>query len=75
MGELVSEIFTSFQDYLNTEQELREVSNVIDRLIFCCTRGMGTHHLYTLLTGNSEHCEGHRTNWQRNSDNTSENSP
>jgi len=42
MGELVSEIFTSFQDYLNTEQELREVGIFIDRLILSCGRGMGT---------------------------------
>jgi len=38
----VSEIFTSFQDYLNTEQELREVGIFIDRLILSCPRGVGT---------------------------------
>ena len=38
----MSEIFTSFQDHLNTEQELREVGIFIDRLILSCARGMGT---------------------------------
>jgi hypothetical protein len=42
MGELVSEIFTSFQGYLNTEQELREVGIFIDKLILSCPRGMET---------------------------------
>jgi len=42
MGEPVSEIFTSFQDYLNTEQELREVGIFIDKLILSCPRGMET---------------------------------
>ena len=38
----MSEIFNAFQDYLNTEQELREVGIFMDRLILSCPRGMGT---------------------------------
>lgn len=71
----MSEIFTSFQDYLNTEQELREVSNLLIDYILSCIRGMGTCHMYALNTGNSEHREGHRTDGEGNSDDTSENSP